>query len=426
VNRAVNRAGAEADLIADGAVSPALVNLLVHSGRVTGDALAATVVDLAARGYVHLEQIAPDEVVARFPVQAPPRGTLAPHEHQALALLDIAVRRGVRTGRLGQGVTDEADHWWDQFAKQVAREGEEAGLDHGPGMWTATAGSILGAVAVVTLFVGCIVAANLVDDPGLASLWVALWVGVGLWGGLVLDRGSLRTPLTPAGIDLGSRWITEREQRLDLLPDGLGPAAVAVRGRELAYACAVGTAPSVARGLPRGPDSTRDAWGQRALAVPGALRPSRMGRPHATTIRRIAGVVLSGAVLVAAAAAGRWHPAPPFSAEAADRLGDLEPIAAGMRWSCSCSQARALEGLHDMVAERRSSRASRGRWLDRVETVAGSSPGWYLVIDDGRSSTLRGLRVSEHAFRHAHRGDVARARVGRGQGFVHEIELQQA
>ncbi len=51
---------------ADDDVSPAVVNLLVHSGRLTGDALAATVVDLAARGHVHLEQIAPGEVLARF------------------------------------------------------------------------------------------------------------------------------------------------------------------------------------------------------------------------------------------------------------------------------------------------------------------------------------------------------------------------
>ena len=48
---------------------------------------------------------------------------------------------------------------------------------------------------------------------------------------------------------------------------------------------------------------------------------------------------------------------------------------------------------------------------------------WYVVIDDDTSSSLRGLRVSEDASHKAHRGDVARARVGRAQGYVHDIEI---
>jgi hypothetical protein len=48
------------------------------------------------------------------------------------------------------------------------------------------------------------------------------------------------------------------------------------------------------------------------------------------------------------------------------------------------------------------------------------------VVDDGTSSSLRGLRVSEDAFHKAHRGDLVHARVGRAQGFVHDIEISHA
>ena len=36
---------------------PAVVNLLVHGGRTTGDAFAATLFELAARGALHVEEV---------------------------------------------------------------------------------------------------------------------------------------------------------------------------------------------------------------------------------------------------------------------------------------------------------------------------------------------------------------------------------
>jgi hypothetical protein len=212
--------------------SPALLNLLVHSGYVTGDALAATVVDLAARGHVHLEQVGPGEVLCRFPHRPPAHRPLLPHERQALDLLMGRAVDGVVPARaLGQGVTDEADRWWEQFALAVAREGEAAGLDRAPGGWGPSLLEVFLAAVCLLLFFGCVVVARVVHDPTVSTVCGAACVGAGLWAGVFLRDGERRASLTREGIALGSRWIAERERVLDLLPDALGPDGDLARAR---------------------------------------------------------------------------------------------------------------------------------------------------------------------------------------------------
>jgi hypothetical protein len=397
---------------------PAVVDLLVHSGRLTGDALAATVVDLAARGHVHLEQVAPGEVLCRIPHSAPTDDVLREHERQTMELLrSRAVDGVVPTGALGQGVTDEADGWWDDFTVAVMRESEAAGLSKGLGSWWSEIWEVSVWVVLALLFVGLIVAAAEIDDPDVRTAIVAVWFVVGLWSAIIADSLGRRTTLTPDGIHLGSRWIAMREQVLDLLPDDLGPAAATVRGRTLAFAAAVGTAPSVTRGLPRGPDSTCDAWVRRGgvwrrvrLRYPVRM-PRGWGRPPLTTILpALVGVAAAGAVL--------WF-----------TRADAEPLLdGGALVLLVIAGSELLAGLSDVVTSPREVEGPVvARWLfdgARWNPWRDLVPRrWYVVIDDGRSSRLRGLRVSEDAFHKAHRGDVARARVGRAQGFVHDIDI---
>jgi len=398
--------------------SPALVNLLVHSGHLSGDALAATVVDLAARGYVHLDQVGPGEVLCRFPHRPPADRPLLPHERQALDLLmGRAVDGVVPAGGLGQGVTDEADRWWEQFALAVAREGEAAGLDRAPGGSGPSLLEVFLAAVCLLLFFGCVVVAKVVHDPTVSTVCGAAFVGAGLWAGVFLRDGERRASLTREGIALGSRWITERERVLDLLPDALGPAAVTVRGRTLAYACAVGTAPSVTRGLPRGPDSTRVAWVRRGgmwrrvkLRYPLRM-PRGWGRPPLTTVLpSLAGVAIAGVVL--------W-----FTREDVSPLLDgaalvLFVIAGSELLAVVYDVLTSPREVHGVVVGRWLFDGARWNpWRDLVPRR------WYVVIDDGTSTSLRGLRVSADAFHKAHRGDLALARVGRAQGFVHDIEI---
>ena len=398
--------------------SPALVNLLVHSGHVTGDALAATVVDLAARRYVHLEQVGPGEVLCRFPHRPPDDRPLLPHERQVLDLLTgRAVDGVVPAGALGQGVTDEADRWWEQCALAVGREGEAAGLDRVPGGSGPSLLELFLAAVCLLLFFGCVVVARVVHDPTVSTVCGAAFVGAGLWAGVFLRDGERPASLTREGIALGSRWIAERERVLDLLPDDLGPAAVTVRGRALAFAAAVGTAPSVTRGLPRGPDNTREAWVRRGgmwrrvkLRYPLRM-PRGWGRPPLTTILpSLAGLAVAGVVLWLT----RHDVSPLFDGAALVLL-----VVAGSEFVAGAHDAltspREVEGV--VVGRWLFDGARWNPWRDLVPRR------WYVVIDDGQSASLRGLRVSEDAFHKAHRGDIARARVGRAQGFVHDIQI---
>ena len=219
-------------------------------------------------------------------------------------------------------------------------------------------------------------------------------------------------------MSLGSRWIAIREQVLDLLPDDLGPTAVTVRARTLAFAAAVGTAPSVTRGLPRGPDSTREAWVSRGgiwrrvkLRYPLRM-PRGWGRPPlTTTLPSLGGVAAAGAVL--------WF-----------TRADAEPLLDGAALVLLVvAGSELLAGVYDVLASPRAIEGPVvGRWLfdgSRRNPWRDLVPRrWYVVIDDGTSSSLHGLRVSEDAFHKAHRGDLARAHVGHAQGFVHDIVIE--
>jgi hypothetical protein len=397
---------------ADAGPSPALVSLLVHRGRLAGDALAATVIDLAARGWVHLEQIAPGQTLCRFPRMDPVGDDLLAHERQTLDLLRArAVDQVVPAGALGQGVTDEADRWWARFRHAVEDEGDDTGLTRG----VSPLPEVLGVLAVI-VFAGTIAAA-LVASTALATALVGGGIAVSIALLLAAGEASGRALLTAEGVAQGTTWLATRTEVLDLLPDDLGPAAVTVRGRTLAFAAAVGTAPSAARGLPRGPDSTREVWVPRGgiwtrvrLRYPLRM-PRGWGRPPLTTILpSLVGVVGAGAVL--------WftrHDVSPLLDGAALVLLVIagSELLAGAHDALTAPQD--LEGT--VVARWLFDGSRRNPWRDLVPRR------WYVVIDDGTSRSLRGLRVSEDAFHKAHRGDFATARVGRAQGFVHDITI---
>ncbi|MFN8027094.1 MAG: DUF2207 domain-containing protein [Acidimicrobiia bacterium] len=397
--------------------SPAVVDLLVHSGRLTGDALAATVVDLAARGWVHLEQAAPGQVLCRISHAPPARDGLDEHERMTMDLLhDRAVDGVVPTGALGQGITDEADRWWRRFTAAVMEQSDTCGLTKGPG-WST--GFFLGA-GVLFVWLALLAGVLTIENGDLRMIVATAWAAFTLWAASIPDTPGQRRTLTPEGIALGSRWITMREQVLDLLPDDLGPAAAAVRGRTLAFAAAVGTAPSVVRGLPRGPDSTDEAWVLRGgiwshvrLRYPIRM-PRGWGRPPLTTI--VPGFV--GVVIAAAVLWGTRHDIQPLLDGAALVL----LVIAGSEWLAGVHDAlTSPREVHGVVVARWLFNGSRWNpWRDAV------APRWFVVIDDGRSRSLRGLRVSEDAFHKAHRGDTATAHIGRAQGFVHDIEISHA
>jgi hypothetical protein len=106
---------------------PAVVNLLVHRGRPTADAFAATLFELAARDVVHVEEVGGSHA---FRVRHhAPKVHLLPFERR---VLDVCRNAGkgalVPFDELAVGVDDDVDRWWKDFGDGGRRGGAGAGL----------------------------------------------------------------------------------------------------------------------------------------------------------------------------------------------------------------------------------------------------------------------------------------------------------
>ena len=75
-----------------GTESPAVVNLLVHAGDVTAEAVPATVLDLAARHHIEVFEATPDQYACRLRSQ--PTDELRPYERQVYDVVASAAKDG--------------------------------------------------------------------------------------------------------------------------------------------------------------------------------------------------------------------------------------------------------------------------------------------------------------------------------------------
>ncbi|MHB8670429.1 MAG: hypothetical protein ACYDAD_07710 [Acidimicrobiales bacterium] len=73
-----------------GKETPAIVNCLVHGLVLTPDAVPATLLDLGARGYLGVEEIAPARFTCRLSSRMNPED-LRPYERQVLDLVEAVV-----------------------------------------------------------------------------------------------------------------------------------------------------------------------------------------------------------------------------------------------------------------------------------------------------------------------------------------------
>jgi hypothetical protein len=402
--------------------SPAVVNLLVNGGRPSGDALAATVVDLAARGHLDLEQVAPQRSVCRLSRHGPAPDGLEPHERR---VLDLLTRRAdgdgfVPTEALARGTETEAADWWDSFCSEVVDTGrtrqyfaERIGIVL---FLVVTAGIALLALALGT------VAAAIGTLAGLGMM--LLLVGGGYFVGdlselVVLDRAGRRSARY-------WRSIGEECSRAVSL-HGASPGGVSTWGRRLAYATALGEAPAVSRALPLGPESPTSVWRRAAVRYPRHLPPGT-GR-HPAIAALIGGTVVAAAtwILVVVLEPGRWHPSPPLGSDLASLLGWAEPFLAGV------AAVALLLGAWELIAALLDLRGEPhtvggvvvGRWIRvgrRVNPWGDLVPRHrYLAVDSGSGTMIRGWRVRSHLFDGVEEGDAVTVRVTPRLGYVSSL-----
>lgn len=257
-----------------GPESPAVANLLVNGGRVTPDAVPATLLDLAARHVVQIEETEPGTYSCRLstgPVQG-----LTPYEGQVLDLLRARAVDGVVPAKaLTAGPTDQARDWIKNFNRKVVEEADRAGISEPrwpPGVLALLSGLSLAAF-LLAAFSGN--AAVKVDVPQLIAIALSLLTFVVMSRAFPDDT----QVVTPAGLASLARWLALRRYlHDDELFAGLPPTAVAVRDRYMAYGAALGAATAAVRAMPMGAESDRWAWSRYG----GQWRQVRVSYPRSS------------------------------------------------------------------------------------------------------------------------------------------------
>ncbi|HEY6276281.1 MAG TPA: hypothetical protein VIX86_08100 [Streptosporangiaceae bacterium] len=111
------------------AVRPALVNLAVTRCRLDAPAYPATILDLAARGYLVVTEWAPGQLWCEIPAGPIAGSELAPSESLVLAgVRALAGRAGAPFEVLADSCVSDVQGRWDPFDRAVRAEGRQAGL----------------------------------------------------------------------------------------------------------------------------------------------------------------------------------------------------------------------------------------------------------------------------------------------------------
>lgn len=298
---------------------PALVEFLTGGWESGRGAPRATLLDLAGRGFLALEQTGPDpgDTLVRI---RPPRGRdagataedLLPYEALVLTRVTALASGGVLpAGALARGTEDEDRRWWRAFRRAVAADARDRGLarDRYPARLKAalTLAAVPPAALAGILFLSV---------AGAGGWFMSLAIGLAVWffGSLLVSRLTGERE-TPAGTEACAHWLGVREwlARDESFP-GLPPAAVTLWDRYLAYGAATGVARSALAVLPLGPRDERRAWstyggGWHEVRLRYAPAPARTLRPPRESVRlalRRAGSASIVLLLVA-----WWHTHPP-------------------------------------------------------------------------------------------------------------------
>ncbi len=251
--------------------SPAVANLLVNRCQVTHAAAAATLLDLAARGYLEVFEAGVDRFVVRLRTTAD-AAPLTAYEEQVMALVRSRATGGSAPLEAVQLGDAEAVGWHTRFSKAVVRDARSRGLLRGRWSrvdWALFA--VLAGVAWLLLASGLDVAhveqtARAATTSGSQSRnfqpqdWY--WVAVGGWAltlAVIARFRSIR--FAPAGSQAAARWLgVKRYLAHDRSFGDATPAAVAIWKQLLAYGTALGVARAAAAAIPLSVEDRRTAW----------------------------------------------------------------------------------------------------------------------------------------------------------------------
>jgi len=245
--------------------SPAVVNLLVNDGMVSAAGLRATIVDLAARGWVRVLPPVDDDEVSRVrPAASAFDGdALLPHERLALqhVLARFTTDHAIPARHLA---IDIRGSWWRRFRRLVEDEARRAGLVRR--RWTPAtlaAPAIVAFLAFLTWMAsrddGTPVAVIDSVERRLVSAAVLIGIGTLVYRIVLLAMGGgvVRTDEGDAAV---GRWMAVRERLVEAGFTLIAASAVEAGDRRLAYATAMGVAKGANTELPMAREDHYRAW----------------------------------------------------------------------------------------------------------------------------------------------------------------------
>jgi hypothetical protein len=239
-----------------GSEPPAVVNLLVNHCELTADAADATLIDLAARRILGLEQLGSDPAAMLVRVRIDRPLGLLPFEQLVFdRVRQVAGDRRVPIGEMAGHYAAGGPRWMGQLHTAVLADARSRGLTRERGT-TALCALV---TPVVAIGLTCLAAMPFVlHRAGPAPVfWVVMFfawwtVFMIIYGTLVVTGRRVLSGerYTGAGRAAGKRWLGVARwlSGFESLAD-LPPAAVAVWDRYLAYGVALGTNPVASRAL---------------------------------------------------------------------------------------------------------------------------------------------------------------------------------
>jgi hypothetical protein len=379
---------------------PAVANFLVNGFEVTDEAAAATVLDLAARDLVDVEQRGPDVFYVR--VRPAPDAALTAYERRALAAIERRSRDvAVPVEAVTTGPELASKEWRQAFRAEVVADAQARGLSR----------EALDSRAFVALVLAF-------GIPG-ACFW-ALWgIGPALLAvavaGALLGWLHTRHPQreTPAGLEAASRWLGVRaELATNPVFDTHSPLTVELWDRLLAYGAALGVARGASGPLPlRSQDDTVEwsnrggRWREITISYPRLWPPGWGAEPGSAL----------AVGLVAAGVAGSWLYRSGVDQLDAGPWGWLTLLVAGVAVVVGIAVVVVAASDWATAAE------VTGPIL-RLRAYGGDDkPRYYVAVDDGESTSIKAFRVSAGQFEKLREGDVVTVRTTERLGRVRWI-----
>lgn len=211
---------------------PAVASLLCNDYKVRTETAPATLLDLAARDVISLEEIQPGQTICRVPESEDTTGLTPFEQHVLAALRTKAVDGVIPATALTTGTEDASARWHRQLAQLVVHDAKSRGLTED--LWPTAAMWLLGLgpFLLITMFVVAGTAgSDAKDHPVVAGVAAAVALGSAIALIVIASRvkvSLVQRPLPP-GAPAEARWLGVRAHLAQNEQTGqLPPAAVQI------------------------------------------------------------------------------------------------------------------------------------------------------------------------------------------------------